>query len=101
AVPSQANYSTPAISLSPAAGYATAPFKITGQFFAAGDKTTSTWSNAGSTSAPATLGSATADASGRVALMTKVPGNAQGGNATVTTTGKSGSASTLFDVLSD
>ncbi|HEX3454074.1 MAG TPA: hypothetical protein VHS03_05575 [Gaiellaceae bacterium] len=101
AVPSQPNYSTPAISLSPAEGYATAPFKITGQFFAAGDKTTSTWSNAGSTSAPTTLGSATADASGRMSLMTKVPGNAKGGNATVTTTGKSGSASTLFDVLSD
>ena len=100
-IPGRPNYSTPAISLSPATGYATAPFKITGQFFAAGDKTTSTWSNAGSTAAPATLGSATTDASGRMSLMTKVPGNAQGGNATVTTTGKSGSASTLFDVLSD
>jgi hypothetical protein len=101
AVPSQPNYDTPQISLSPAEGYATAPFKITGQFFAAGDKTTSTWSSAGSTAAPATLGSATSDASGRLSLMTKVPGNAQGGNATVTTTGKSGSASALFDVLSD
>ncbi|HST25774.1 MAG TPA: hypothetical protein VLJ76_07265, partial [Gaiellaceae bacterium] len=101
AVPSQPNYDTPAISLSPNQGYPTAPFKITGQFFAAGDRTTSAWANAGSTSAPSTLGSATSDASGRLSLMTKAPGNAQPGNATVTTTGKSGSASTLFDVLSD
>jgi hypothetical protein len=97
AVPSHPNYDTPAISLTPGSGYATAPFKITGQFFAVGDKTASTFTSAGSTTA---LGTSTADASGHTSLMTKVPGKAKPGTATVTSKGTSGSASAPFTVLS-
>jgi hypothetical protein len=96
-VPSHPNYDIPAISLSPSSGYGTAPFKITGQFFAVGDKTTSTFTDAGTTT---NLGSSTADASGHTSLMTKVPAKAKAATATVTSNGGSGSASTPFTVLS-
>jgi hypothetical protein len=97
--PTHPNYDTPSISLSPTSGYATAPFKITGQFFSVGDKTSNAFTSAGAKSSQA-LGSATADASGRTSLMTKVPGNATPGAATVTSKGTSGAASTPFTVLS-
>jgi len=96
-VPSHPNYDIPTISVTPSSGYATAPFKITGLFFSAGDKTASSFSDAGVTTA---LGSATADPSGRTTLMSKVPAKAKPGTATVTTKGTSGSASTSFSVLS-
>jgi hypothetical protein len=89
------NYDTPEIFLTPNTGYATAPFKIFGQFFAAGDKATSTFADAGTTSG---LGSATADPSGHFSLTTKVPKNAQAGTATVTSTGSSGTATAPFTV---
>ena len=91
------NYDTPEISLTPNSGYATAPFKIFGQFFAVGDKAASTFTDAGTTSA---LGSATADSSGHFSLMTKVPGTAKAGTATVTSKGSSGSATAPFTVPS-
>ncbi len=91
------NYDTPEIFLTPSSGYATAPFKIFGQFFAVGDKAASTFTDAGTTSA---LGSATADSSGHFSLMTKVPGTAKAGTATVTSKGSSGSATAPFTVPS-
>jgi len=96
-VPSHPNYDIPAISLTPSSGFPTAPFKITGQFFSVGDKTASTFTDAGSTQS---LGSSTADASGHTTLMAKVPGKAKPGTATVTSKGGSGSASAPFTVLS-
>ena len=96
ATPDHPNYDIPTLSLSPTSGYATAPFKITGQFFSVGDKTSSAFSDAGVNSA---LGTATADASGHMSLMTKVPAKAKPGTATVTTKGSSGTASTPFTVL--
>ena len=98
AVPSHPNYDTPEISLTPNIGYPTAPFKITGQFFASGDHVKSTFTSAGSGSVY--LGSATADPSGRTSLMTRVPRDASGGVATVTSSGASGSASAPFTVPS-
>jgi hypothetical protein len=95
-VPTHPNYDIPAISVTPSSGYATAPFKVMGQFFAVGDRTTSSFSDAGGTT---TLGTATADASGHTALMSKVPEKAKPGTATVTTKGASGSASAPFSVL--
>jgi hypothetical protein len=91
------NYATPEIFLTPSTGYATAPFKIFGQFFAAGDKATSTFTDAGTTSG---LGSASVDASGHFSLTTKVPRNAQTGTATVTSQGSSGTATAPFTVPS-
>ena len=96
-IPTHPNYDLPSISLSPTSGYATAPFKITGQFFSVGDKVASTFADAVTTT---TLGSATADSSGRTSLLTKVPRGAKPGTATVTSKGGSGSASTPFTVLS-
>ena len=96
-VPSHPNYDVPAISLTPTSGYATAPFRITGQFFSVGDRVASTFADAGSTTA---LGASTADASGHTSLMTKVPARAKPGTATVTGKGGSGSASAPFTVLS-
>ncbi len=96
-VPSHPNYDTPTISLSPTSGYATAPFKISGLFFSAGDKVANTFSDAGVNTS---LGSATADASGRTSLLTKVPRGAKPGTATVTSKGSSGTATTPFTVLS-
>ena len=52
----------------------TAPFKIFGQFFAAGDAVSSTFADAGVTTA---LGSATANASGHFSRTTKVPADAR------------------------
>jgi hypothetical protein len=96
-ISSEPNYDTPEIFLTPNSGYATAPFKIFGQFFSAGDKAASTFIDAGTTSA---LGSATADSSGHFSLMTKVPGTAKAGTATVTSKGGSGSATAPFTVPS-
>jgi len=89
------NYDTPHIGLSPNVGYATAPFQIIGQFFAAGDTVSSTFADAGVTTA---LGSATVNATGHVNLLTKVPAKAKRGAATVTSTGKSGKSSASFTV---
>jgi hypothetical protein len=96
-VPSQPNYDTPEIFLTPNIGYPTAPFKIFGQFFTVGDRVGSTFSDAGSTW---NLGGATTDSSGHFSDMTKVPNHAAAGTATVTSTGRSGSASTAFTVPS-
>jgi len=89
------NYDTPALLLTPDIGYGTAPFKVVGQFFAAGDTASSTFKDAGVTTA---LGSATANGSGRFSLTTKVPAKAKAGTATVTSTGKSGTATSSFTV---
>jgi hypothetical protein len=91
------NYDTPEITLTPNIGYGTAPFKILGEFFAAGDTIASTFTDAGVTT---TLGSATANGSGQFSLATKVPAKAKAGTATVASTGKSGKASTSFTVPS-
>ncbi len=96
-IPTHPNYDIPAISLTPNIGYATAPFKVLGEFFAAGDKVASTFTSAGATTSQA-LGSATTNASGQFSMMTKVPGSAKAGTATVKSTGTSGSASTPFTV---
>ena len=97
AVPSRPNYDTPEISLTPNTGFPTAPFKISGLFFSVGDKVGSTFTDAGATSG---LGSATAGASGQWSLLAKVPAKAQAGTATVTSKGKSGSATASFTVPS-
>ncbi len=99
AVPSHPNYATPKISFTPAVGYPTAPFKIVGQFFAAGDRVKSTFTSAGSTLAES-LGWATTNPSGRMSLMTRVPSNAKPGQATVRSIGKSGTATGRFTVPS-
>jgi hypothetical protein len=96
-VPSHPNYAIPAISLTPGIGYATAPFKISGLFFAAGDTVASTFTDAGTTGS---LGSATTNASGQFSLMTKVPTWATAGTATVTSKGSSGTAKRGFTVPS-
>jgi hypothetical protein len=100
AVPSHPNYAVPMISLTPAEGYPTAPFKITGLFFAAGDRVTSTFGWAG-LATPQTLGTVTTNASGQFTeppSTTKVPSGALAGPDTVTSTGKSGSAKATFTV---
>lgn len=94
---SHPNYATPEIFLTPDTGYGTAPFKIFGQFFSAGDKVGSTFGDAGTTTG---LGSATSDASGHFSLTTKVPAKAQPGTATVTSKGNSGTATAPFTVPS-
>jgi|SRR5579862_794072 len=99
AVPAHPNYDTPEITLSPNVGYPTAPFKISGLFFRVGDKVASTFASAGSTKLTS-LGSSTADSSGHTSLMTKVPSGALPGTATVTSTGRSGTATAAFTVLS-
>ncbi|HLX31656.1 MAG TPA: hypothetical protein VKR79_02685 [Gaiellaceae bacterium] len=96
-VPSQPNYDTPEISLTPNVGYPTAPFKISALFFNVGDHVTSTFSDAGTTG---TLGSATANASGQFSLMTKVPTWAKAGTATVASSGTAGKATAAFTVPS-
>ena len=96
-VPGQPNYDTPEISLTPNSGYGTAPFKIFGQFFSVGDNVASSFTDAGTKTA---LGSAAANTSGQFSLMTKVPAKAAPGTATVTSAGKSGSASAAFTVPS-
>jgi hypothetical protein len=98
-VPSHPNYAVPAISLTPNQGYPTAPFKITGLFFAAGDKVTSTFSWPGAT--PRTLGTVVANSSGQIyesPSVTKVPAGAAPGADTVTSTGHSGRATATFTV---
>ncbi|HEV2592196.1 MAG TPA: hypothetical protein VGU02_09920 [Gaiellaceae bacterium] len=96
AVPSQPNYDTPQISLSPASGFATAPFKISGLFYSAGDSIGSTFTDSGLTNS---LGTATANASGQFSLTAKVPSKAKAGTGTVTSRGKSGTATAQFSVL--
>jgi hypothetical protein len=96
-VPSHPNYDVPAISLTPNVGYPTAPFKIQGDFFAVGDKVTSRFTSAGSSSSQG-LGTTSTDASGQLSVMTKVPASAQPGTATVTSSGSSGSAMSPFTV---
>ena len=91
-VPGKPNYDTPELKLSPTSGYATAPFKLTGQFFAAGDRIASTFNTT-------SLGSSTVDATGHASLLTKVPRNAKPGTATVTSKGASGTATAPFTVL--
>ena len=93
----QPNYDTPVISLTPNSGYGTAPFKISGLFYSVADKVASTFTDAGTTWG---LGSAAANASGQFSLMTKVPGTAKAGTATVTSKGTSGTASAAFTVPS-
>ncbi len=92
---SHPNYDTPEIFLTPNTGYGLAMFKVIGQFFAAGDTASSTFTDAGVTTS---LGSATASSTGHFTLTTNVPGNAKAGTATVTSTGSSGSASHSFVV---
>ena len=91
-VPGKPNYDTPELKLSPTSGYATAPFKLTGQFFTAGDRIASTFNTT-------SLGSSTVDATGHASLLTKVPRNAKPGTATVTSKGASGTATAPFTVL--
>jgi hypothetical protein len=94
-VPKHPNYGTPEVTLTPNIGYAGAPFKIVGQFFAAGDSITNAF-DAGGTSAA--LGRSIADTTGHASLFTKVPSGAQAGTATVVSTGLSGSGSAPFTV---
>jgi hypothetical protein len=89
------NYDTPTISLTPNSGFATAPFTISGLFFAAGDTIGSNFLDAG---VKTYLGAATTDASGRFSQTAKVPKSAKAGTATVSSTGKSGKASSTFTV---
>jgi hypothetical protein len=98
-VPSQPNYDTPEISLTPNIGYGTAPFKITGLFFSVGDKVANSFLGANSSTSQ-NLGSSIADGSGHTSFMTKVPSNASSGTATVRSTGRSGSATAPFTVPS-
>jgi hypothetical protein len=94
-VPSQPNYDTPELTLTPTTGYPTAPFKVQGLFFAAGNPTSVSFADAGSTWS---VGSATADATGHTSLMTRVPSGAKPGTATVSEVGSSGHASAPFTV---
>jgi hypothetical protein len=80
---------TPAIALTPNIGYPTAPFKIRGLFFQAGEPASFTFTGAGS-SGPESVGSATADAAGQLVFKTSVPTDAQPGTAVI---GGSGSLS--------
>jgi hypothetical protein len=91
----------PQLTLTPNIGYPTAPFKIEGLFFNANDPVTFGFTSAGSTT-PETLGSTTADASGRTRIMTAVPSDAQPGNATVSgaVAGSGASYGTTFTVPS-
>ena len=98
-VPTHPNYATPSITTTPNIGFPSAPFNIVGMFFAAGDHVSSTFTSAGSSN-PQNLGSSSADASGRIFLRTRVPNSASAGTATVTSTGRSGTATTSFTVPS-
>ena len=92
---SHPNYDTPQLTLTPSIGYSGAAFKIIGQFLAAGRYVSSTFADAGVTTA---LGSATAGPSGHLSPATKVPLRSKAGTATVTSTGKSGKTSHSFTV---
>ena len=94
---SHPNYDTPEISLTPKTGFPTAPFTITGLFFNVGDAITNSFLDAGTKWA---LGSATANSSGRFSLMTRVPGKAKAGTATVSSSGHAGTAKASFTVPS-
>ena len=97
AVPSHPNYNTPALSLTPNIGYATAPFDIQGLFFGAGQKVTDSFTLNGTTTV---LGASTADATGHSSFMTRVPTAAKAGTATVTGAGATGSGTAPFTVPS-
>ena len=96
AVPSEPNYDTPSISLTPSQGYATAPFKIQGLFFAAGDSVASSFADAGTTT---TIPATTANASGQISVLTRIPSKSKPGTATVTSKGSSGKATAALTVL--
>lgn len=96
AVPSQPNYDTPEITLSPDQGFPTAPFKIQGLFFASGDRVNSTFTDTGKTT---TLGATTAAATGHITFASRIPTGAAAGTATVTSTGSSGHATAQLTVL--
>lgn len=86
-------YETPHLVLTPNIGYPTAPFRIQALFFNAGESVPFTFTSQGSSAAEA-LGTATADASGRIGkLMTSVPTDAQPGTATIAGTGSLGGGS--------
>ncbi len=92
---SHPNYDTPAISLTPNTGYGLSMFKIFGEFFAVGDSVLSAFADNGVTTK---LGRVTANSSGHFSLSTKVPKRSKAGTATVTSTGKSGKATSPFIV---
>ena len=95
---SHPNYDTPEIALSTSTGLGAAPFMIMGQFFAAGDKVSSTFTDGGVTTS---LGNpVTVSPSGHFIFSSKVPAKAKAGSATVTSAGRSGSASSSFTVPS-
>lgn len=75
----------PELTLTPNIGYPTAPFKIQALFYNAGDSVPFTFQSAGGSSA--SLGTATADSTGHLTLMTSVPSSASAGTATVSGTG--------------
>jgi hypothetical protein len=80
---------SPEITLTPNIGYPTAPFRITGLFFNAGESVPFSFQSQGSASSEA-VGSTSADATGHLTrLMTSVPSDAQPGTATVSGTGAS------------
>jgi hypothetical protein len=84
---------TPQFTLTPNIGYPTAPFKLDGlMFFPANSQVTFSFTSAGS-SAPETLGTATADATGHIAkFMSAVPTDAAMGNGAVTAKPSDGEA---------
>ncbi len=92
---SHPNYDTPELFLTPNTGFSGAPFKLVGQFFAAGDTVSSTFADAGVTTK---LGSATVNSTGHFNETAKVPAKSKAGKATVTSTGHSGKASSTFTV---
>jgi hypothetical protein len=98
---SHPNYDTPEISLTPNTGVGGIAFKILGLFFAAGDTVTSKFVDSGVTTALANksgIQKVVANASGQFSFATKAPAKAKAGTATVTSTGKSGTASSTFTV---
>jgi hypothetical protein len=91
---------TPQLVLTPNVGYPTAPVKISGLFFAAGESVQFAFNGASSTT-PEVLGTGSADAGGHVArFMTSVPADAQPGTATISGTGGTSGATgrALFTV---
>ena len=96
AVPSQPNYDTPTITVTPGSGYATAPFKLAGEFYSVGDSIASSFTDAGTTTS---LGTSTANSAGHFSLTSKVPSGARAGTATLTSKGSSGKGTTSFTVL--
>jgi hypothetical protein len=96
AVPSQPNYATPLLTLTPDAGFAGATFKILGEFFAAGDTISNKFTDASATYG---IGSVTTNATGHFTAVTHVPAKAKAGTGTVTSSGSSGKGSAAFTVV--